>query len=161
MSEVANCGSCHQDKPVEDFYKRKDGKPRTYCKVCWSKQVRDYQDDNPDKVKKWRKAGVAGCKEKRRVACVKWREKMLAQNPNYSSDRALLTNLTKCSKYYYVNVNISFSEDGRKSSISYELLTLGAEHPSRVSKPTVMFLNDEDILTPLNVGSTLHVIDKD
>jgi hypothetical protein len=29
------CTKCLVEKPIEDFYKRTDGSPRCFCKMCW------------------------------------------------------------------------------------------------------------------------------
>lgn len=38
--ETKKCMQCLEVKPVTEYYKTRTGKPRTYCKVCWSKQSR-------------------------------------------------------------------------------------------------------------------------
>lgn len=32
----ANCSMCGKTKPEDEFYRRSDGRPRSYCKACYS-----------------------------------------------------------------------------------------------------------------------------
>ena len=64
---MKTCYTCHEEKPVSEFTRRKPGGPyRASCKVCWNRRERLRNNSN---------------KEKHRVAAVKERE-AIAMNPH-------------------------------------------------------------------------------
>jgi hypothetical protein len=63
--KTQNCIRCEQDKPIDEFYIRKDtSKPRGECKKCWTKRnnerfreyhinyFREHRKNNPEKYAK-------------------------------------------------------------------------------------------------------------
>lgn len=51
------CSDCKRSMPISEFYLRSDKTgPRGACKECHRKNVRQYQEDNPDKRRLWDRA---------------------------------------------------------------------------------------------------------
>ncbi len=50
---LKTCNVCASEKPVSDFYTRKDRyvtKPRSECKTCWSSKTKSYTAANQEKM---------------------------------------------------------------------------------------------------------------
>ena len=48
FQRVANCTKCGRTKPEDDFYKRSDGGPRSYCIECYSIHNREMREKHRD-----------------------------------------------------------------------------------------------------------------
>lgn len=101
--ETKVCSKCKEEKEVCEFYKnsqKKDGlHPR--CKVCVNNCVKDYKEQNPEKVKKSKQKHYLTNKEKYSNSHQKWRK----ENPECISNY---------SKLYYIKNKESLIERGRK-----------------------------------------------
>lgn len=45
----AHCASCDAWKPVDDFGKQADGRPRVTCRACETRKRREWRQRNPEK----------------------------------------------------------------------------------------------------------------
>lgn len=63
------CPNCKQELDESNFYKRKDGTLRSWCKICNRKFAKDYYAKNPglvgEKAKAWRESNADRVKEYR------------------------------------------------------------------------------------------------
>jgi len=49
------CSKCHVEKPLEDFYQRKNGAYRKDCKSCFTQKTKEWKEKNADKMREyWR-----------------------------------------------------------------------------------------------------------
>ena len=53
IREVKMCSQCDTPKPISEFYKR-NGKPRSACKICEGPKLTQYMLDHPEKMKGYR-----------------------------------------------------------------------------------------------------------
>lgn len=57
VDAIRACVKCGEHKPCEQFYKRENGRLRTWCKSCWNEKNKNWNKQNPDRrkatLKKW------------------------------------------------------------------------------------------------------------
>lgn len=95
MVEQKICSKCKSEKPVTDFYKSKMPKHNGYryeCKECTKSNAKDYNKNNPEKVKAKKAKWAENNKEHRKAVKKAWDEK----NKKYV--------LAKRKEYYYNNL---------------------------------------------------------
>jgi hypothetical protein len=46
---MAVCTDCKEEKPVDDFYLKPDGKPISYCKPCSNARCVKYEREHPER----------------------------------------------------------------------------------------------------------------
>ena len=57
LPEIKTCSKCHETKPLDEFYNRKDTKDgkRADCKECFDKQIKNYQQERKEEIKQVKK----------------------------------------------------------------------------------------------------------
>jgi hypothetical protein len=81
------CTKCKQIKPIEEFYKRKNGIIYPRCKICWSEDCKEYTKKNKEKVESSRKMWVSNNRDKTRFTKTKWRKNNPEYHKNYYKKR--------------------------------------------------------------------------
>jgi len=68
------CTKCKRELLVSEFHLQR-GRPRTRCKVCRIKEVKEWKKNNPEKVKLWQQGNREKNREKIRERQKIWRSK--------------------------------------------------------------------------------------
>lgn len=75
------CNKCSTEKPIKEFYKKKDSKTgrSSYCKVCIRGQMRKYHHENREQRISYKKEWYEKNKEEAREKIYAWKK----ENPEY------------------------------------------------------------------------------
>lgn len=115
MKYMKRCTKCQQEKPLSEFYKRKDSKDgyRSHCKSCMGiyekerypsikkdkqKQRQKYYEDNREKILQSNKDWLDSNKEKRRDYIRSYMKQRYAQDINFKIKHNLRRRIQKAVK---------------------------------------------------------------
>ncbi|MBR8535432.1 hypothetical protein KDU71_07655 [Carboxylicivirga sediminis] len=100
MEETKICSCCHEEKPIDEYYKFKDvrGKERisSRCKACRIESVRIWREKNKSRHKDYTRQYRAKNKEKMAMHEKKYYEKQKAKKQNTSNDKSDIIRIEKC-----------------------------------------------------------------
>lgn len=84
LAQIAKvCPRCEGLKPLEHFYKKKDGKPQGYCKTCMNDYARERRPPTPKVLGECRLCGDPFIGSRRQIFCGE-RCSLIARTKNYT-----------------------------------------------------------------------------
>lgn len=97
------CTCCKVEKDISDFYLRSSGKPRSYCKQCWSSKAMDRQKNLKQQCVDYKGGKCCRCGYDRCIAALEFhhtdptqKEFGIAQVKSRSINESIKSELDKC-----------------------------------------------------------------